>query len=350
MLESDIEEIVSGLDLSPLEGKRVLITGARGFLGKYFVHVLAKATSAKLVTVDNGITSGSHGKIVHSEQVWPDSWNVPHVSVDVCDGLFTHHIRSQSFDYVIHLAGIASPFHYQRWPLETINVATNGLKVVLELARISNARTLFFSSSEIYGNPDIVPTPETYRGNVSCRGARACYDESKRLGETICQVYHEKYSLPVMTVRPFNVYGPGMREDDYRVLPALASAVVHNRPFQVFGGGGQTRTFCYVTDAIRGFLTVLLKGEPGDAYNVGNPYPEITMTDLALRSGHVLGKQINTLITWRPEGYPGDEPQRRCPDVRKLEALGYEAKVTLNEGLGRFFGWALNEYAAKQSV
>lgn len=365
MLESDIQEICSSIDLKPFEGKRVLITGACGFLGRYFVEVLVKVPGIQIFAVDNNITSSDRDLV-------RDRKSISYLFMNVNHGFEPTYYEPFPFkrpDFVLHLAGIASPFHYRNHPLETLEVATKGLKHVLEFASEGEARTLFFSSSEIYGDPTPgnVPTPETYNGNVSCLGPRACYDESKRLGETICRIYAEQYNLPVMMVRPFNVFGPGMRQDDYRVLPQIASSIVSKKPFQIYGSGKQTRTYCYVTDAIRGFLQVLLNGRAGEAYNVGNPYPEVSVEELVWKvkrdveidflsqyhGGQGLDKQVYDVKTdsyvLRPEypsEYPGDEPQRRCPDIRKIEALGYEPQVTLKQGLKRFFGWALKEYRA----
>ena len=141
---------------------------------------------------------------------------------------------------------------------------------------------IFFSSSEIYGNPpsENIPTPEDFKGYVSCQGPRSCYDESKRVGETLCYIYHTSEGTHTNTIRPFNVFGPGMQETDYRVLPNFANRIKAGLPLNVYGDGSQTRTFCYITDAIVGFLLVILKGVQGEAYNIGNPTPEVSMVEL----------------------------------------------------------------------
>jgi len=254
--------------------------------------------------------------------------------------------------YILQAAGIASPYYYRAYPLETLEVAVSGTKNMLELARKKGSRILFFSSSEIYGDPDPkhVPTPESYRGNVSCQGPRACYDESKRLGETLCYVYHHKFGVPVCAVRPFNVYGPGMQETDYRVLPNFASRIKGGRPLKLYGSGRQTRTFCYVTDAVVGFLLILLKGVPGEAYNIGNPKPELSMLELARRIGAVLERPLKHETVEYPDSYPADEPNRRCPDIAKARLqLGYEPVVDLDEGLRRFLRWADAHYTGDLS-
>ena len=248
--------------------------------------------------------------------------------------------------HIIHMAGIASPSYYAKYPLETIDVAVKGTRNLLNIARQHDELEsfLYFSSSEIYGDAREVPTPETYKGNVSCLGPRACYDESKRLGETLCGVYHQQYGVPVRITRPFNVFGLGMSHDDRRVIPMFTYEAIHSRPLPVFRNGMQTRTFCWVSDALEGFLKVMLHGVPGEAYNIGNPNNEISMRDLAL-----LFKELYPFkLTWRldpyPNTYPQDEPLRRCPDISKAIAhCDYFPRVTLEQGVDNFIRWARAE-------
>jgi UDP-glucuronate decarboxylase len=255
----------------------------------------------------------------------------------------------EPIDYFIHAAGIASPYYYRKYPLETLEVATTGTKNLLQLSLRNKPKGfLFFSSSEIYGDPDErhIPTPESYRGNVSCLGPRACYDESKRLGETLCAIFHQLHGVPTRIVRPFNVYGPGMRESDYRVIPNFASRIVSHKPLHVYGSGRQTRTFCYVTDAMVGFLKVLLNGTPGQVYNIGNPVPEVSILDLVAVVERVLDRKLEMTGVEYPDSYPADEPQRRCPDINKaFLQLNYRPVVSLEEGLRRFMGWAVKNYS-----
>jgi UDP-glucuronate decarboxylase len=190
---------------------------------------------------------------------------------------------------------------------------------------------------------------ESYRGNVACHGPRACYDESKRVGETLCDIFHTKFGTPTTTIRPFNVYGPGMQETDYRVLPNFASRLKGGLPLNVYGTGNQTRTFCYVTDAMVGFLLAILKGVPGEAYNIGNPKPEISMVELVETIKKVIGREVAHNVVEYPDSYPADEPNRRCPDIRKARLqLGFGPEVSLEDGLGRFFGWTEQIYTGEQ--
>lgn len=348
VLQTDIAEIAATLgdSVHAFSGKNVLLTGGRGFLGRYFtetfVHlnktVLKKPCS--LTVLDNLITAGKEGSEI------PKLPNVKFIKHDVSQPLKW----KKKVDYVIHAAGIASPFYYRAYPLETLEAAIAGTKNMLELATRNQARFVFFSSSEIYGDPDPkhVPTPESYRGNVSCQGPRACYDESKRLGETLCYIFHETHGTATNTIRPFNVFGPGMQETDYRAMPNFASRIKAGKPLNIYGSGDQTRTFCYITDAIAGFLQVVLQGVPGEAYNIGNPKPEVSMLDLAKRMEKVLKKKIAFNVIEYPDSYPADEPLRRCPDIRKaMLQIKYKPKVDLDEGLRRFFSWTDTVYTGE---
>lgn len=348
LLHTDIAEIVERTrhEVGPLAGKTILLTGARGFLGRYFMEIFAYLNEhilkkpLQVVALDNLITAGSEGAAI------PDLPNVRFVRHDVIQPF----PWNDPLHYVIHAAGIASPFYYRAYPLETLEVAITGTKNMIELATQHQARFAFFSSSEIYGDPDPkhVPMQESYRGNVACQGPRACYDESKRVGETLCYIFHEKFGTHTNTIRPFNVFGPGMQETDYRVMPNFANRIRGNKPLNIYGTGNQTRTFCYITDAMVGFLLVILKGVPGEAYNIGTPKPEISMLDLVKRLQTVLGRPIPHNIIEYPDSYPADEPNRRCPDIRKARLqLGFNPSVGLDDGLRRFFDWAMQTYSGE---
>jgi UDP-glucuronate decarboxylase len=353
LLSSDINEIIDGLHPDfwfQFSGRRVLLTGGRGFLGRYFTEVFARLNDSmflpndvspvEVVVMDNLITAGPYGEVVQRRE------RVHFVQHDVTKPF----PADQPFDFILHAAGIASPAWYRKYPKETYRVATIGTQNVLDLAQKNpGCRLAFFSSSEIYGDPTAgnVPTPETYKGHVSCLGPRSAYDESKRFGEMMVRVAFEQDGVQGTIIRPFNFYGPGMQATDYRVLPNFAARIAAGEKLQVYGTGHQTRTFCYVVDGIRGALQVLALGEPGEPYNVGNPNPEISMRDLALTVGKVTGQEVVFDTIDHPESYPADEPQRRCPDITKIQShVGYRPTVPLEEGLRRFFGWAAEAYRA----
>jgi UDP-glucuronate decarboxylase len=347
-LSSDIDEIVERISdvAKDLSGKTVLLTGGRGFLGRYFVEVFDRLNKdvldkpMTLIVLDNLITAGKEGAQI------PKYNHIKFIKHNVIHPF----AYEGALDYVIHAAGIASPYYYRVYPIETMEVAINGTRNMLELAEKSSARFSFFSSSEIYGDPDAkhVPMQESYRGNVSCQGPRACYDESKRAGETLCYIYHTQNGTATNTIRPFNVYGPGMQETDYRVLPNFASRIKSGSPLHIYGDGTQTRTFCYVTDALVGFFKVFLKGVPGEAYNIGNPKPEVSMIDLAEALKTISSSKIKYDIIEYPDSYPADEPMRRSPDIRKARVqLGFEPIVGFKEGLSRFLFWTDEVYVGE---
>lgn len=353
LLDSDIKEIVSNLPIGALEqlaGSHLLITGGRGFLGRYFTSVFEHLNRTylsvcplRVTCMDNLISAGAEGAAIPK---------IDHVT------FFQHNVIEPmpdigKVDFILHAAGIASPAHYRKYPLETMEVAITGLKNSLELARKNpGCKLSFFSSSEIYGDPDAshVPTNETYRGNVACLGPRSCYDSSKRMGEGLVQIYQQLHDVHATIIRPFNVYGPGMQATDYRVLPNFAAKIVAGEPLQIYGDGKQTRTYCYVSDAIGGFLRVLLHGAPGEPYNIGNPTPELSVLDLVKTIENVTGNKIEHTVMPHPASYPADEPSRRCPDISKARTLGYSPRVPLEDGLGRFFSWASGAYTRSKAA
>jgi nucleoside-diphosphate-sugar epimerase len=354
VVAGDLAQILedASAELASIAGTRLLVTGGAGFLGYYLVQAALHWNRNALpadridVTVVDSFTRGTPG--------WLSSWTA-------ADGLHVveHDIRLPlaaelgHFEYVIHAAGIASPTYYRLHPLETMDANVNGLRLLLDRAVDAGSRGestrgfLFFSSSEIYGDPqpEHIPTPETYRGNVSCTGPRACYDESKRYGETLCVNFARQHGLQVTIARPFNNYGPGLKITDKRVIPDLARDVLEGRDITLLSDGSATRTFCYVSDAVTGYYKVLVRGAAGEPYNIGTEGPEISMGELADLvaglgqrlfgySGHVIRR------TSREEEYLVDNPARRRPSIDKARGeLGFEPRVRLDDGLERTLIW-----------
>lgn len=336
-----------GKHVNALRGSRILLTGAAGFLGFNFLHFFAylnslppgrtKAGAVRVVAADN---------FLRGQPRWIVELAKADRNIDLrrCDIVKPWNTRDQKYDYIIHGASIASPTFYRQYPLETLDANVTGLRNMLDLAHRGRAKSmLFFSSSEIYGDPvsSEIPTAESYRGNVGCVGPRACYDESKRLGETLCYIYAEKYKLPVKMVRPFNNYGPGLRLTDKRVLPDFFTDVLAGRDLRVLSDGTPTRTFCYASDAVTGYLLALLSSGSGEAYNIGADNLEISMRDLAGLVAKVSGGTLGvTCEVSKDRAYLTDNPQRRCPDLTKARTkLGYNPLVGLEAGLSRLHHW-----------
>lgn len=332
-----------------LEGKTILISGGSGFIGSYINALLYLLNTkvfvkkCKVISIDNYITGFRKNFIVDLKN--DKNFQFIHSDIRLSQNL------NQKIDFIIHAAGLASPYYYKKYPLDTIESAILGAKNLLELSRITRPKSfLFFSSSEIYGDPEPehVPTPETYAGRVSSIGPRACYDESKRLTETLCLTYYEMFKVPIKIVRPFNIYGPGMRHTDYRVIPTFLHKGLQGFDLPVHDKGSQTRTFCFITDALTAIFKVLLSGKEGEVYNIGNDKPEITIYELAVIVCGLLKNSSKPKKIEYPDNYPAGEPQRRCPDLSKIRSqLNYETRVDLKSGLQRSIEWFKKEYKFK---
>ena len=346
-----------------MAGKRILLTGGAGFLGHYFVQSAlhwnkiagAHTDPIRLAVFDNF----SRGM---------PAWLTRHTGNPALT-LVRHDIRNPlpadtgHFDYIIHAASIASPTYYRRDPIGTMDANVNGLRALLEYARKEQeagrliSGFLFFSSSEIYGDPspENIPTPETYRGLVSCTGPRACYDEAKRYGETLCVNFAQQYKLSIKSARPFNNYGPGLKITDRRVIPDFAKDILEGRDIIMLSDGTPKRTFCYAADAVSGYYKVLVKGHPGEAYNIGVETPEIQMAELAERlvgfARDIVGYRGKVVKKPSQDGdYLVDNPNRRCPIILKArEHLGYNPTITLDEGLRRSMIWYSGNREAEDS-
>ena len=338
-LESDIKVIVENLRkyIKYFEGKKFLISGANGFLGKYFIK--------SLITINKSLKKKIKILAIDIKFDKCDIYLDKHVSKIKLNINNFNKIKFRS-DYVLHAAGIPSPKHYYNKPIEAIFTSITGTKKLLEYSKKNKSKFIFFSSSEIYGNPDNknIPTKETYNGNVSSIEDRSCYDEGKRVGETLCYFYKIKYKVNVAVFRPFNVFGPGMPKNDYRVFPRFFSSIKKNQPITIFKNGKQTRTFCYVTDAITAMFMVIIKGNKF-VYNIGNNKPEINMSQLYKNITKSIPKQVKSIYVNYPKNYPQVEPLRRCPDISKLKnELGFKNKVSLQDSIKKFYYWSKTYY------
>jgi dTDP-glucose 4,6-dehydratase/UDP-glucuronate decarboxylase len=342
-IRRDVEGIIDAnrKALSQLDGRGILITGGAGFLGAYFLDLLSlwNETGAKkhcqIYCLDTFIT-GTPRRIAHLEGKGYFHKIAQSVTEPLPPGL--------EVDYIMHFASIASPTFYRKYPLETIDSNVAGTRNLLEYAaKRKIASIVFLSTSEIYGDPvaSMIPTPEDYRGNVSCTGPRACYDESKRLGETLCMTFFRQKNVPVKIIRPFNVYGPGLRIDDKRIIPDLFHSAIFEGGIALHSDGKPTRSFCYVSDAVDAMLKVLLSKLDGEQFNVGDDSQEISMLELAKMVRSQFSDEMKlTFKASEEKDYLTDNPLRRCPDLKKIRSLlGYEPKVGLAEGLSRLKGW-----------
>lgn len=354
VVQNDLEYICHSLkeEFEQLSGKQILITGGAGFLGYYLVQSLLFWNER--VNPQKTIEVTIYDNYMRGIPDWLKS-----LSGNNYLNLVKHDITNplpdsiDNFQYIIHAASIASPIYYRKYPIETMDANVNGLRYLLEYTLRQKEKGkpvegfLFYSTSEIYGDPDPgnIPTPETYRGNVSCTGPRACYDESKRFGETLCVNFAEQFDLPIKIARPFNNYGPGLKITDRRVIPDFMKNVLSGRNIVMHSDGSPSRTFCYIADAITGYFKILVKGRAGESYNIGVSEPEISMKELAKRIAEI-AKEKNgyegEVIHKRSvdENYLVDNPNRRCPVIKKAQnELGYNPTIGLEDGLNRNFIW-----------
>jgi dTDP-glucose 4,6-dehydratase len=302
--------------------KRVLITGGAGFLGSHLCDRFL-AEGYHVIAMDNLIT----GSLDNIEHLFKEK----HFE-------FYHHDVSKfvfvpgKLDYILHFASPASPIDYLKIPIQTLKVGSLGTHNLLGLARVKHARMLIASTSEVYGDPEVHPQVEEYWGHVNPVGPRGCYDEAKRFQEAITMAYHMHHGLETRIIRIFNTYGPRMRLDDGRVLPAFLSQALRGEPLSIFGDGSQTRSFCYVDDLVEGIYRLLLS-DYALPVNIGNP-SEITIKEFAEEISKLAGVELN--IKYQP--LPENDPQRRRPDITKAkEILGWEPKVDRAEGLRRTY-------------
>ena len=310
--------------------KRILVSGGAGFLGSHLCEKLL-GLGHEVVCLDNFFTSARR--------------NIEHLLDDHSFELIRHDVTEPitiEVDEIYHLACPASPVHYQRNPVRTIRTAVHGTLNMLDMAREVGARIMIASTSEVYGDPKEHPQSESYWGHVNPIGPRACYDEGKRCAESLTVSYARQYAVPARIVRIFNTYGPRMHENDGRVVSNFILQALKGEPITVYGKGDQTRSFCYVSDLLEGFVRLLATQEDPGPVNIGNP-SERTIKDLAELAIKLTGSKSEL----RYEPLPVDDPTRRRPDItRAKQLLGWEPKVGIEDGLTNTISY-FREYLAR---
>jgi len=326
--QEEIRVIQKNLGNITFEDKRVLVTGGAGFLGSWMCQTLIDS-GAHVTCVDN-FASGQKANV----QSLMDNERFRFIEHDISTPLSV----DTPLDYIFHMASRASPFEFEHYPIQILKANTMGVLVALGIAKKHHAHFLFTSTSEVYGNPDNVPTPESYHGNVNPVGIRGCYDEAKRCGEAYVIAYRRQHHLNTRIARIFNTYGPRIRMDGIygRVIPRFIDQALTGKPLTVFGDGSQTRSFTYVTDQIEGLLRLAaLDAAEGQVINIGN-VNEITVLELAKKV--IALTRSKSSLSFHP--LPEDDPLRRRPDVtRAKKILGWQPKASLDTGLARTIEW-----------
>ncbi len=330
VIKKDLKELKKRLDKAGIsfEDKIVLITGGAGFLGSWLCDILVEQ-NAKVLCLDN-LLSGKLENIKHHL----NKENFTFIEHDISKPIDI----DKKVDIIFHFASRASPLEFDKFPIQILKANTLGTWITLGIAKKHRARYIFASTSEVYGDAQVIPTPESYNGNVNPLGIRGCYDESKRCGEAFVMAYHRQHSLDTRIVRIFNTYGPRMRAEGYygRVVPRFISQALSNKPLTVFGTGEQTRSFTYVIDEIEGILRLaFFDNLSGEVVNIGNN-EETKIIDLA----NLIIKLTNSSSGIEFHPLPKDDPRRRCPDISKaVKLLGWKPTIKLEEGLKRTIKW-----------
>lgn len=339
VVTEDLQAITSfPLEWESFAGKTVVITGGNGFLPAYMVETLLylnetrRENSTRVIGVVRNMAKAKE-RFSH----YADRDDLELVACDITQPLEL----SGPVHYIIHAASQASPKFYSKDPVGTLLPNVLGTYQLLEMARAQKvAGFLYFSSGEVYGEvaPENVPTGETAYGYLDPVSVRSCYGESKRMGENMCASWHHQYGVPAKIVRPFHTYGPGLALDDGRVFADFVADALQGRDIVMMSDGTARRSFCYLADAVQGFFTVLLRGKPGEAYNVSNDHGEISIGDLAtLVAGLAPGGAISVVRKAAPpsESYLKSVISRNCPDITKVRGLGWAPVTDLTDGFAR---------------
>jgi len=323
----DIARIRKAVKKDAFAGKRMLITGGAGFIGSWLCDLLV-SFDAEVTAVDD-FSTGRKGNVDHLTR---------NPKFELLQGDACTFQSKDKFDFIFHMAAHASPEEYQTHPIETLQASSFGSANMAELARKNDATVLFASTSEVYGDAEEVPTPESYWGRVNPIGPRSCYDEGKRFAEALFTAYGKQYGLDVRIPRIFNSYGPRLREDGLygRAMSRFVMQALADEPITVYGDGKQTRSFCYITDTVTGLVLLTTNDEArGEVVNVGSAQ-EVTILELAKKIKEMT--KCNSSFEFHP--LPRDDPKRRCPNTSKLERLvGWKPEVSFEEGLARTITW-----------
>ena len=343
VIEADLSEIAArlGPGIERLAGKTVLVTGAAGMLPSYIADTIAHLNDRRLLSAPARL-------LVNARAIDSNDGRIAHLAGRADTRFLVQDVREplpldEPVHFVVHAASAASPKWYRADPVGTLDVNSSALRQLLDATRSSCESFLYFSSSEVYGDPEPehIPTPETYVGRTAFLGGRACYTEAKRFGEALCAAYREQHGAPVKIVRPFHVHGPGLRLDDGRIVAALIAMGLSGAPFVLNSDGRATRTYGYVSDATVGFLRVLLSDCDGEAFNVGADEPETSILELATAVSRLFGRTESVGVNAAPSSeHLKGAPVRVKPDLSKIRhRLGYSPSVSLEEGLRRTIAW-----------
>jgi len=318
---------MDNLDILELEKERkvILVTGGVGFIGSHLCKKLLEDSKNVVYCLDNLIT----GKMINIKSLVSNK-RFHFILQNVVHLLDDEKVKSiEKIDEIYHLACIASPDKYMVYSIETLDTCFIGTRNILELAKKHNSKVLFSSTSEVYGDPLVNPQPETYYGNVNTVGCRSCYDEGKRVAETLIYEYRKKYGINAKIIRIFNTYGPNMDINDGRVITNFIKQIMRKEVLKIYGNGLQTRSFCYISDLIEGILSMMKSDENGPI-NLGNPYCEFTLLELVKKMEEITNQELNVLFLNSTE----NDPQQRRPDITLArEKLCFEPMIDLKEGL-----------------
>ena len=314
---------------------KILITGGAGFIGSNLAQRYSKTKDNQIYIIDNLST----GKISNIENLLKQE-NFNYLKKDICDFDIENFIRANKFDYIYNFACPASPKYYLKYPIETLEANIIGVRNILNAIKGTKTRLLQASTSEVYGSAKEIPQKEEYWGNVNCIGLRACYDEGKRVAETLIFEYKRLYNVDVRVVRIFNTYGVGMNKEDGRIISNFINQAINNEDITIYGSGRQTRSFCYIDDTLNAIISFMNKEKNTDTpINIGNPQ-EIEVKEVATLIKELTNSKSNIIFCNEMQ----DDPPRRRPDINKaIEYLNWKPKIGLEDGLKECIKYYRNE-------